>query len=249
MPSYITSSALALSLFLALWAIGIILPTRAKGLRKLLATILIAGGITALIAGILISLEAAEPSKEAAGLVPESARIPILVSPGAPATPIATSSSASPPSNQYDRERRLVAIDQFLDLLNSDGDALYKNGLKIRDHWNANRSTSLASLAEELQGIRSNVLAFHEALETLVKRHAAYPEIAQTHLIWYFAPIFERTNLTLSSLDKISKEYSSDVAIVAFRHSPVMEDWANALNNFHNWVAEKRSYLLQKRRE
>lgn len=64
MPSWVTNSALLLALFLALWAVGIILPSRAKGGKKMLASILISGGLTALIAGIVLYLDASpEPPK------------------------------------------------------------------------------------------------------------------------------------------------------------------------------------------
>jgi hypothetical protein len=65
-PSWITNSALALALFLGLWAVCLSLPAPSKGLKKLLAAILIAGGITATVFGFVLYFEASASRATAA---------------------------------------------------------------------------------------------------------------------------------------------------------------------------------------
>lgn len=54
MPNWATNSALILALLCALWAAFIWLPSPAKGLKKSMAALLIAGGTCALITGIVM---------------------------------------------------------------------------------------------------------------------------------------------------------------------------------------------------
>jgi hypothetical protein len=61
MPTWITNSALALALFPALWAICLSFPAPAKGRKKLLAAILIAGGITATVSGFVLYFDTSPP--------------------------------------------------------------------------------------------------------------------------------------------------------------------------------------------
>jgi hypothetical protein len=70
MPNWITNSALFLALFLALWAVGLSLPARAKRIKKLLAAFLIAGGITALVSGLVLYLDKS-PSEPPTTLAPD----------------------------------------------------------------------------------------------------------------------------------------------------------------------------------
>jgi hypothetical protein len=64
MPSWLTSSALLVALFLALWAVGIWLPGPAKGIKKSMAAMLIAAGVCALIVGVVLWLDRAETSDD-----------------------------------------------------------------------------------------------------------------------------------------------------------------------------------------
>lgn len=57
MSSWITNSALLLALFLAIWAALLCLPSPARGAKRSMAAMLIAGGICALIAGIVFWLD------------------------------------------------------------------------------------------------------------------------------------------------------------------------------------------------
>jgi hypothetical protein len=57
MPTWITNSALALALFLALWAIFIWVPAPSKGLKKSVAAFLISAGVCALIIGLVAWLD------------------------------------------------------------------------------------------------------------------------------------------------------------------------------------------------
>jgi hypothetical protein len=68
-PPWITNSALVLALFLAIWAVGLILPAPAKGAKKLLAAFLIAGGITVVVTGIVLYLDVS-PSGQSVGVLP-----------------------------------------------------------------------------------------------------------------------------------------------------------------------------------
>ena len=65
MPSRITNSALVLALFLALWAVGIWLPSPAKGVKKSMAALLIAAGACALITGVVLFLDSSAPVDDA----------------------------------------------------------------------------------------------------------------------------------------------------------------------------------------
>jgi hypothetical protein len=66
MPTWITNSALALALFLGLWAVGLSLPAPSRGKKKLLAAILIAGGITAAVFGFVLYFDTSTPRATAA---------------------------------------------------------------------------------------------------------------------------------------------------------------------------------------
>src|SRR5271170_5462114 len=68
MPDWITNSALAAALCLGLMAVLLSIPTPSKGAKKLISAFLIAGGITALIAGCVLYLDESEPKTDSGKL-------------------------------------------------------------------------------------------------------------------------------------------------------------------------------------
>ena len=66
LPGWLTNLALQFALFLALWAAGIWLPGPAKGIKKSMAALLIAGGACALITGVVLWLDASPGGAESA---------------------------------------------------------------------------------------------------------------------------------------------------------------------------------------
>jgi predicted membrane channel-forming protein YqfA (hemolysin III family) len=62
MPSWLTNSALSVALCLFLWAIFLSIPSRSKGATKLISALLIAGGISSTIIGLVFYLSEPDSS-------------------------------------------------------------------------------------------------------------------------------------------------------------------------------------------
>lgn len=75
MPAWLTNTALALALFLGLWAAFLSIPVPAKGAKKLIAAFLIAAGISAAICGLVLYFD------QTASEVAEEPKPPVLTGP------------------------------------------------------------------------------------------------------------------------------------------------------------------------
>jgi hypothetical protein len=91
--------------------------------------------------------------------------------------------------------------------------------------------------------------AFHDKIERIALKNERYPDASQTHLFWYNSELHEKSNLLKSELARIWTQHPAETGGERLTNNRIIEEWYAALNNFSNWLREKKQYISNKQRE
>jgi hypothetical protein len=146
---------------------------------------------------------------------------------------------------------QLQILTEFFDCLEQYAVPTYRFGLNnLWNQWNV-RDSKIApnEFLELLVQFHHKTLDTHQRLEAIALKNQRYPEIAQSPQFWYNAKLHEKDNLLMAELKRIIKDHPNDDRAVLLMNNRFVDEWYVALNDYSNWIKEKKTYISDKQRE